>query len=189
MAVKKEIAQAIQKRFLNAVTQLNLPHEGVELAKVTGIKEPTVSAYLSSKRTVSLSFLRKFCEGYGLDYEYLKTGKERVKKIIDDHQDGEPTAKQILYVLSKVIDKQTDILTKIDKEMAREETQAKMEANLTALLERQEGDFGIVVELLRRDVSREAKSNPGKAKQILEEILSRIGPELSPKLKEGISAG
>lgn len=45
---------------------------------------------------------------------------------------------------------------------------------------------GLVAELLRRDIRREAGGNLEKEKEIRRDILRRIGPKLSSDLKKGI---
>jgi transcriptional regulator with XRE-family HTH domain len=66
--------------------------------------------------------------------------------------------------------------------------QRMMESSFVALLDRQEGGSAIAIELLKRDALREANGNPEKAREILADILRRIGPGLSQKMKEGIGA-
>lgn len=66
--------------------------------------------------------------------------------------------------------------------------QRMLESSLGKVLRDQEGNSGIIVELLKRDVRREADGNPEKEKEILDEIVHRIGPKLGSDLKEGISA-
>lgn len=105
------------------------------------------------------------------------------------------SADQLFAMFLEVSGKQTDILRSIESKMAQEQTQAtirkaveKIEASLPALLNRQDSGFGIVIELLKRDALREAGGNQEKADQILREIVQRIGPDLSPKLRESIRA-
>lgn len=117
----------LQDRFLDAVDSLSLKFPGAEIAAATSTGESTVSAYLTSKREVSAPFLRRFCEAYGLDLSLIKTGKlgGRVKSDSNTF-----TADQLFAMFMEVTKAQTAILGDIRNEMARRDSQARMETNL-----------------------------------------------------------
>lgn len=64
--------------------------------------------------------------------------------------------------------------------------QRMMELNFSDLLSKQEGEIGIVIEILKLGARLESGGNPDKAREILADSLHRIGPDLSPKMKEDI---
>lgn len=173
--------------------------------KYPGISGDIITAVIKSFPDIDTNWI---LTGKGSMLKTGLTGKG------SNFKEEDPSAMQILSILAKTIDRHeansekhltvfdkfadalkahAETLSIIKKEMAQETTQAKIdktvdrvEFNLNALLKKQEGGFGIVIELLKRDARREAKNNPDKAREILEEIVSRIGPDLSPKLKEDI---
>jgi len=188
----------VQERFVSAVRQLKIKFPGSTIANRTGYKKATVSEYLK-KKPPSEAFIRTFSEKFEVDFEaiWLGTPEDATMGVAPKDQRDERffTASQLFAMFLEVSGKQTAILENIETKMAQEQTQAlikksveKIEANLPALLNRQDSGFGIVIELLKRDVLREAKGNQEKANEILAEIVRRIGPDLSPKMKTSIRA-
>jgi len=93
------------------------------------------------------------------------------------------TLKDILRVQARTMEA---ILKLMDRQDRRSE---RMEASLDKLIEGQGGGLALVLEVLNRDVRREADGNPEKEKKIRAEIARRIGPKLNADLQEDISTG
>lgn len=64
-----------QERFLEHVNGLNIRFPGKAIADKTGYGGSIISEYLKSKKVVSESFLRIYCEKFGADFEYLMGNK------------------------------------------------------------------------------------------------------------------
>jgi transcriptional regulator with XRE-family HTH domain len=106
------------------VRSLGLDVRQKDFAVKMGVKEPIISMYMSSKRHVSLNFLKRFCEEYHLDYaEMIKPDKpepELDKKAVLSDRD-------LIGMFLQVSGAQTEILKDIKKQMAQETTQARIE--------------------------------------------------------------
>jgi len=112
---------------------------------------------------------------------------------IETKAEKEPSMNSVLLVLAEGYKAQVETIKSIESKMAQEQTQAminksvqKIVTSLPELADRLENGFAIVIELLKRDALREAKGSQERARQILGEILQRIGPDLTPKMQEGI---
>ena len=180
--------KALQDRFLQAVKGLSLRFEVADIAKATGMGEPTVSTYLNSGRQVSRPFLRKFCEVYGIDYDLISSGRKGKAQGNADHFSPD----QLYAMFMSVSDKQTDILKSIESKMAQQDSQARIEkkieeadANLRLVLEtlrtvavRQEADEEIILHSLARIERKPEKElflDAGRRKGQIEKVANKHG--------------
>lgn len=111
--------KSLLDRFLTAVTGLNLKFPVAEISEKTGIGQPTVSVYMNGKRAISLSFLRKFCEVFELDYEQIKSGK----------MGGGASVPVTVDLLSGILEKQNELLEVLNSTMARQNSILERQAN------------------------------------------------------------
>jgi hypothetical protein len=179
MALQKADIQRFEW-LTQQVERLGIRFPVAEISEKTGFDQGNISSYLKGKKPISDNFITSFREAY---------------KVEGPGSDQTFTPSQLFAMFLEVTRAQTAILDRIESKMAQESTQAMIKkavdeivTNLPGLLNRQEGGFGIVIELLKRDALREAGGNQEKAAEILGEILSRIGPDLSQKMKESIRA-
>ncbi|MDP4256334.1 MAG: hypothetical protein Q8938_20195 [Bacteroidota bacterium] len=137
------------------------------------------SKIMKGEKPLTENIAKGLFEKYGVNEDWLFTGqgpKYKLAEVENEDYRGK-------YI--KVLEENNQLLKKERSELA-----AKVEdiqASLASALKRQDAGFGLVAELLKRDVHREAKGNPGRVKKILGEILRKAGPDLSPNLKESIA--
>lgn len=85
----------------------------------------TLSNILARRQNIKPTAWRQFQE------KFLKTpvgGSSEISK--EALKEGEPTPMQILAILAEAFKAQTEIVKSIEKNMARQESQARMETNL-----------------------------------------------------------
>lgn len=130
----------LQIRFLEAVRSLNLKHEIAEIASKTGFGQSTVSTYLSSKREVSLKFLKRFAAAYELDYEEIRNGKKKGQALSGDPMaDRDTLLSQLLQKQNQLMEMQNKLLERQavnieEKVQATDARTSRMETNLTRVL-------------------------------------------------------
>lgn len=163
------------------VERLGIRFPVAEIAEKTGWDQGNISSYLKGKKPISDKFFTKFREVYKVEDSLANP--------------GEPSTKEILLVLAEAFKSQTTILDRIESKMAQEKTQAKIhekvtdiESNLDRVLRDQEGGIALIGEILLRDIRQEAAGNLDKEKEILDDLLQRIGPRINSDVKKGISA-
>lgn len=131
------------ERLLSAVKGLDLRFENAEIVKKTGYSKSVVSDYLNpeSGKEPSENFIRKFSEQFGIEFDDIWLGPAPRTKAPDN---SEPSPMQILDRLSKAFIDQAEgfkaqahafalhveLMKEIRNEMARGDTQARMETNL-----------------------------------------------------------
>ncbi|HET6255810.1 MAG TPA: hypothetical protein VFE32_17165 [Puia sp.] len=150
----------------------------VELAKIMGMRnKSTVTNILKRQQNIQPEQLRRFKAHFAIEQEGSHLSEPISADInLDKEKPGSIDYRAKFYDAYETIKGYNEFL------------QRMMESSFAGLLDRQEGGTAITIELLKRDALREAKGNPEKAHEILGEILRRIGPSLSRKMKEGIDA-
>ncbi len=138
-----------------------------EISKSTGESKGNVSSYLNGKKPIPENFLKTLYKNYGMPSVGAQELKQKEKPGNIDYQAEFRDAMATIRGYNDFL-------------------QRMLETSLGKVLRDQEGNSGLLSELLRRDVHREAKGNPEKEKEILDEIVRRIGPKLNLDLKEGI---
>jgi transcriptional regulator with XRE-family HTH domain len=115
--------ESMHNKFMAEVKKLGLDINQKDFAAKMDVGEPLISMYMNGKRTVSLPFLKRFCEVYGLNYDaMLKEDSGPDSNKLSD--------RDLIAMFLRVSDAQTEILRDIRDGMARVDTQAKMDANL-----------------------------------------------------------
>lgn len=111
------------------VKNLGLDINQKDFAEKMGVGEPLISMYMTGRRTVSIPFLKRFCEVYGFDYaEMLKEDREPEADKLSD--------RDLIAMFLRVADTQTEILKDIRNGMARAETQATIQETVKKLDEK-----------------------------------------------------
>lgn len=142
-----------------------------EIADKMEVGQGTVSNYVNGMSKASANFRKSFEKAFGISLlDFQPPAGEGTKK--PGSFDYQADLKDAMATIRSY----NDFL------------QRMLESSLGKVLRDQEGNSGIIVELLKRDVRREADGNPEKEKEILDEIVHRIGPKLGSDLKEGIAA-
>lgn len=123
---------------------------------------------------------------------WLNGKMEGVPKLEDRK---EPSPMELLAGLTEGFRAIAATMKSIENKMAQESTQAKIlkaledqDTTFAKSIGNQRGLATLVGELLMRDIAREAKNNPENVQKILQDFLRRIGPKLSPDVKESIGA-
>lgn len=147
--------------------------------KATGENKGNISAYKNGKKPIPDNFLTTLYKHFG------DPGPEKPK---DPAEAGEKKPGSVGY--------QADELAEAKAEAKEANAairgynawmQRMMEFNFSALLSKQEGEIGIVIEILKLGARLESAGNPDKEREILADSLRRIGQDLSPKMKEDIA--
>lgn len=150
-----------------------------EIAVKMGVGQGTVSNYVNGKSEASPNFRKNFEKAFGLELaDFAKPAHTDIpdakKPSHEDQADELAQAKAEAKEANAVIRGYNLWM------------QRMMELNFSDLLSKQEGEIGIVIEILKLGARLEAGGNPDKAREILADSLHRIGPDLSPKMKEDI---
>lgn len=156
----------------------------VELAKILGIRSKSaITNILKGDQNIQPEHWEKFKAHFGLS-NTLNNSK------ISERQ---PSPMELLAGLTEGFKAIASTMRSIENKMARETTQAEIlkividQQNSFARSDKNQlGLASLVGELLMRDFVREAKSNPGNVQKILQDFLRRIGPKLTPDVKESI---
>jgi len=192
---------SLQDIFLDQVNRLDLRFPVAEIAEKTRIGQPTVSMYLSGKRPVALKFFRTFCKAYDLDYEELiKKGREINKR--PGVSGGDAPAENSKEITRAMLDQAKALKDQAEANKLQAEANKKnaeafnrlasaienMSVSFGTILSSQDAGFGLVAELVNRQVHNDANGNEEKVKLDLDEIARRIGPGLGSIAKKGIGA-
>jgi len=163
-----------------------------QIKEITGLKQFEISKEAGYEPKTLGQLISK---GVNLEEPY-----EQLKRVFGQRLKNSPqttsqgfAADQLFAMFLEVTKAQTAILQSIESKMARETTQAEIlkmvidQQNSFARSDKNQlGLASLVGELLMRDFVREAKSNPGNVQKILQDFLRRIGPKLTPDVKESI---
>jgi len=181
----------VQERFLSAVRELKIKFPGRTIADKTGYKKATISEYLK-KKPPSEAFIRTFSEKFEVNFDAIWKGENK------QEDRGEPIEQDSLSLnqLAKALADQA-LASKIQAEANKENAEAmnklasaiqNISLNFGTILSTQDAGFGLVAELVNRQVHKDAKGNAEKAKSDLDEIAQRIGPGLGLIARKGIGA-
>ena len=142
-----------------------------DIAEKMGVGAGTVSNYVNGMGKASAKFRKNFEIAYNINLKDYSGEEEAEAK-----KPGSVDYQAKFYDAYDTIKRYNEFLQRL------------METSFAALLDRQEGGSAIAIEMLKRDALREANGNPEKARLILGEILRRIGPDLTQKMKVNIDA-
>lgn len=183
----------IQERFSSAVEGLKIKFAATRIAEKTGYKKTTVSEYLNTKEP-SEAFIRTFAKQFELDFEQIWTGKrgeDEKRQKNDGTEETQPLEKLASALADQAAaNKIQAIANKENAEAINKLASAieKMGTNFGTILNTQDAGFGLVAELLSRQVRIDANGNEEKVKRDLDEIAKRIGPGLGSIARKGIGA-
>jgi len=148
-----------------------------EIARRTGESKGNISSYLNGKKPIPENFFKTLSEGFK-GQEAAEEGHIELR-MPDTHRvrvDELQETKEDLRAARKVIDSHVEYL------------QDLLKSSLGKLIDGQSGGLAILLEILDRDVRREANGNTEREKEIRAEIARRIGPKLNADLKADIGA-
>lgn len=99
----KTLQKARQDWFSSELKNLKLLFPVVEIAKETGYSNTAVSDFITSKRSISVEFMRKFCETYNYDFDAVN------HTLIDKIKDGIQKNDERKTSLTNAKDKRIDL--------------------------------------------------------------------------------
>lgn len=150
--------------------------QNVDLAKIMGMRnKSTVTNILKREQNIQPEQWQKFKSHFGLkDSPESSQNNEPFAGEIPDSGELEETRRDLRSARAK-IDAHVDFLQDLVK------------SSLGKLIEGQGGGLAVLLEVLNRDIKREAGGSADKEKEIREEIAHRIGPKLNADLRTDIA--
>lgn len=149
--------------------------------------------------------LMELCSAWGISEDWLLTGKgamfsDKSDKSLEVHEfevgyNSESSEKESLDKLSQALADQAEA-NKIQAIANKENAEAinklasaiqSLGLNFGTILSTQDAGFGLVAELVSRQVHKDANGNEEKVKSDLDEIAQRIGQGLGPIARKGIA--
>lgn len=135
--------QTINERFSLAIGLIS--QKKTEVAKVIGISDAAISKICSGKANPSNQTIKSFCDNYGIDREWLETGK------------GEPIRKQT---------RQQQLAAAFARAMAGTSVSANLISSIALALDRLDDDQAAnLVELLTRIVESYSSLESSETKE------------------------
>lgn len=163
MDSKHLLQKARQDWIAKEIQSLGIEFPVAEISKKMGKHTGFVSMYLSNKRAMSVSFMKAFCEAYGIDFDAVNHAViEQVKKELADPQQTDTknnnSSKQIH--IDGVVNNEDEILS-----LSPTKNIPVMLDRMITLLERKEKNMEDLI------------SNNGKFADGLLELIHKFGTE------------